>query len=78
MDLRIKNYFAFVITISCCSVAPACMQSEPLGEILPWGTRTDTGPLASRPLVETCIACLYSNQNITKIFIVILLATGLR
>jgi len=35
-----------------------------LREILPGGTKTDYCPLACGILVETCIACLCSNQNI--------------
>jgi len=35
-------------------------------EILPGGTKTITGPLASGALIETCIACLYGHQDIEK------------
>jgi len=49
------------------------------------GTKTDTGPLASGSLVETCIVCLYSDQNIDKTattlrlrnILIVVLATGL-
>ena len=57
----------------------------PLKEILSGGTNTDTGTLTSGALVETGMACLYSNQNIDKtttilrfrITLIIMLATGL-
>ena len=56
-----------------------------LREILPGGTKTNTGPLASGFLVETCTACLYSCQNIDKTAtnlrcrnrLIVVLATGL-
>jgi len=54
-------------------------------EILPRGTKTETGPIAPGALVEICVACLHSNQNIGKTAIllrsinriIVILATGL-
>jgi len=41
------------------------LESRPSKGLLPGGTKTDI-PLASGALVETCIACLCSNQYIDK------------
>jgi len=42
------------------------LSQGPLREILPRDTRTETVPQASGALVENCVACFYSNQNIEK------------
>jgi len=42
-----------------------CLE-RPQWEILPGGTKTDNGPLASGTLAETCIYRLYRNQNLDK------------
>jgi len=65
-DLRLKtpSRTESSIVVFCVST-----HSQGLREILPGGTKkskNDTGPVAPGAAVKSCVACLYSNQNIDK------------